>query len=86
MNLHLVLSENANEVVDAAIKGSFADQSYKIAPNQWVVAADMTDKALLEKLGASEGQQGRIMVATFSTYYGWHDKNLWSWLSIKEGQ
>lgn len=86
MNLHLVVAAAASEGLEAVIRAAYPDDSRQIAPNQWVIAADITDRALCERLGAAEGQFGRIMVATFSTYYGWHDKELWNWLSLKEGR
>jgi anion-transporting ArsA/GET3 family ATPase len=86
MNLHLVVTTDAKPELGSRIKTLFGDDGREIASNQWVVAADMTDQALSQKLGASEGQFGRIMVATFTTYYGWHDKDLWGWLSLKESR
>lgn len=86
MNLHVVLAQNAHSDLDERVKSAFGDDAKQIAPNQWVVAADMTDQGISDKLQVSEGQLGRIMVATMTTYYGWHERDLWGWLSIKEGK
>lgn len=86
MNLHVVLTEQAQPELGSRIAREFPDDFYEIAPNQWVIHVEMTDRALCEKLDASEGKFGRIMVSTFVSYYGWHGKDFWNWLSLKENQ
>lgn len=82
--MYLIITQSDRPDLTEVIKSKFPDDYRVIAPAQWLVSADMTPQSLCTQLGANEGAFGRIMVSAVGSYYGWHEKDLWNWLSLKE--
>lgn len=41
-----------------------------------------TSQELSDQLGISDGANGRAMVASISSYYGYGPQNLWEWVGV----
>jgi hypothetical protein len=83
MPIFAVLAPNDNPDLDSAIRRVFGDH-FKIAPGQWLISAPrLTTWEVTEKLGASDGQKGKLVVFSISEYWGYHDSGLWEWLRVK---
>jgi hypothetical protein len=83
MTTFAIIAPEGSEKLKSAVLAAFGDDSFEMAPGQFVVVArDMTSQQIAEKLGAT-GQVGRFIVFTSAGQYGWHRKDLWEWLAVK---
>ncbi len=46
----------------------------------------MTQLELGAALNFNNGQFGRVMIMAVNSYYGWHDREMWSWIALKAAQ
>ena len=84
MQVYAILFVNApSEPLRAVIRGAFPDNFYEITPQQWLVAANKTAEEIARTLGIGDGDHGQVMILGVSSYYGWHRKDAWDWMSIK---
>jgi hypothetical protein len=60
---------------------------YAIAPGQYLVdAPGLTSRQLSEDLGITNGSLGlHILVLPVTGYEGWHNREMWEWLSSHLG-
>lgn len=84
MATFLILADEPHKGLGNVIASRFPHNHRLISNGQWAVVADMTAQSLCEHLGASEGQYGKVLVSLLTSYYGWHDKDLWDWLALKK--
>ena len=64
----------------------FQDSYFEIAEGQFVaVAPELNSIQIGERLGP-EGKVGQFVVFTADGHYGWHRKDLWSWLQTRASQ
>ena len=67
-----------------AIEASFAESFYKITDSQFLVSAPkLTTSQVADKIGAGGGAVGRVLILRFTSYTGWHSKNLWEWVDAQ---
>jgi hypothetical protein len=83
MIVHLVVVEADRADLDATIRDVYPTDNFKVAPAQWLIAGDLTSQSLIASLGAAEGRFGKIMTVPVTSYWGWHSKEIWDWLSMK---
>ena len=86
MSIYLVLSSADKPDLGSHIAAVFPDESRQISPSQWLVSANTTAQGVGKLLGVDEGKYGRVMISLVTAYWGWHDKDLWSWIALKEGK
>ena len=86
MIVYLVVSEADRPDLGTQIEIQFPLNSRKVAPAQWLVAANATAQSVAETIGLGGGRYGRCMVVGINGYYGWHEKDIWDWIALKEGQ
>ena len=83
MTFFMVSGQN-EEKLETAIKTHHPENARRIGNGQWIISATgTTTKELSDKLGLSEGLAGKVLVTSFASYYGWHDPDLWEWLSSR---
>lgn len=85
MAVFAVIAPELNPKLEEAIKREFLeDRFYKIAPTQFLVSGDrLTTQQVSTKLGAPGGGIGRVMIVRFSSYAGWHSKDMWEWIGAQ---
>lgn len=83
MQVFLVLAETDRADLDDRIRKEFGDNSKRITSGQWLVAANDTPQGVSKRIGIEHGSFGRVMVTIVSQYWGWHDKEIWSWIELK---
>ncbi|QSZ59137.1 hypothetical protein [Rhizobium sp. ZX09] len=83
MQIFLVLAETDRADFDEKIRREFGDNSKRITSGQWLVAANDTPQGVSTRLGIGNGAFGRVMIAIVTQYWGWHDKEIWSWIGLK---
>jgi hypothetical protein len=84
MAVFAVIAPELDPRLEPAIKEQFPERHYKIAPAQFLVADNrLTTQQVSTKLGASGGSVGRVMIVRFSSYAGWHSKDMWEWIAAQ---
>ncbi|WP_410517402.1 hypothetical protein QNH99_05870 [Pantoea allii] len=59
---------------------------HKVDNSTWFVSAPanlVTPKEVCDFLGITNGLCGWAIVTSITTYYGFHSKNTWDWLTAK---
>lgn len=85
MTVFAIMAPAASPGLQAAIERSFANNFLKLADNEWLVAAnDLTTQQIGERLGP-KGENGKFVVVSVVSYWGYHDRNIWEWLKVKTG-
>lgn len=70
--------------LEPAVVAAFPDANYKITPSQFLISAvKLTTNQVAERIGASGGDVGRVLVARLASYTGWHDGDMWEWLAAQ---
>lgn len=79
-----IMAPADNFLVPGIIANKFP-KHYIIGPGQWVVAeTGVTAQQVAERIGIS-GASGKFVVFSTAGFFGYHDKNLWEWLTINSG-
>ncbi|MBI1418780.1 MAG: hypothetical protein GC146_16310 [Limimaricola sp.] len=87
MQIYFLASETDRPDLGVAIAVKFGERNCRtVAPGQWLVAADVTPKELSDRLNASDGNFGKLIILLVTSYFGWHDKDMWDWLSLKKSE
>lgn len=86
MSVFFVATTEEGTGIDREIEKQFPDDFRKITNTQWLVSDQATTKEVCDKIGASSGEFGQIIVLRVDAYYGWHNRDLWDWLAIKKKQ
>lgn len=90
-----VIVDNPNEKLNARIRHVFAgDDCFKVNDRMWFVysaAATPKDVFLQLAMNPETGQFdessvfGRVLITASNAYWGYHNTELWPWLSVKGG-
>lgn len=81
MTIYAILSDHSNDNLKARVEEKFPTR-YEISKGQQLVSAEgMTTEQVAEAIG-KEGEHGRFIVMPVTTYWGWHNQNLWEWLKL----
>ena len=84
MAIFAVMSPGTNPALGIAVARHFSENFYVVAQGQYLVAAqNLTTKEITERLGATSGELGQVIVLASSSYYGWHTKDVWEWIQVK---
>ena len=85
MAIFAVISDQPNPAINDKIIASYAENDrYKLNDNVWLIVADKLAETIGQELGIAGGASGWVVVFGISpAYFGWHNKNLWEWLSLK---
>ena len=83
-SIFVLLSEKPNPQLGLQVLSVFTGDHYPINDTQWLISGNMLSKDVLEKLGASKGEYGLVAVFKVENYFGWHNKNMWEWLALKD--
>jgi hypothetical protein len=79
-----IMAPADNFLLPGIIANKF-QKSHQIAPGQWVVAeTGVTAQQVAERIGIN-GAAGKFVVFSTAGFFGYHDKNLWEWLTINSG-
>jgi hypothetical protein len=71
-------SENLHKLIPE----KFGKSCYRLEDNNWLISYDGTSKQLCDDLGASNGEEGNIVVLSFSGYWGWAGQDVWDWINV----
>jgi hypothetical protein len=84
MAVFAVIAPEVDSRLEPAVRDVFADSFYKISDTQFLVSAPkLTTNQVAEKLGSLSGNVGRVLIVRFTSFTGWHYKNLWEWIAAQ---
>ena len=70
--------------LEEAVKREFEGRFYKVAPTQFLISSHrITTNQVAEKLGASGGHVGRVLIARLVNYTGWHSRDMSEWIAAQ---
>jgi hypothetical protein len=79
-----IMAPPDNLILPGIIANKFP-KHYILAPGQWVIAeTGVTAQQVAEKIGIT-GEAGKFVVFSVAGQFGWHNKDLWEWLTINSG-
>lgn len=82
----IVASDDEAKVRDNITNRLQAENYYQLDNKTWFVSSPdgvVTPKDMSDYLTISGGAAGRVLVMNITTYYGYHRKDAWDWLTIK---
>ncbi len=80
MTIFAIIAPGSNAQLQTAVRAMFPDKNMEFAPGQFVVAvAGLTAPQVSEKLGQNVGQ---FVVFSVASFWGYHRKDLWEWLTV----
>ena len=89
MTVFAIIAGSPNApALDRVVAERFATGNrYAIAPGQYLVdAPGVTSRQLSESLGIASGSLAQhILVLPVTGYDGWHNRDMWEWLSSHLG-
>lgn len=81
----IIASKKSNELT-VAMEREFEGNFFEFTPGQFVLYdADSTTSEIKKKLDLSGGALGQVVVFATVGSAGWHRKDLWEWLALREG-
>ncbi len=84
MPVFTVLRLAGDNDLDGRVRVVYGSDSIKIAPNIWIVNDQgVTTKEVCDKLDASTGGMGQVVVTKMEGYFGFAPTHIWEWLSAK---
>ena len=84
MQTFSVISLEANQNLGAKVAEVYPDSFMRINDNTWLVAdSGRTTKDVCDRLGATNGEFGSVVVFLIESYFGWASKTIWEWLHVK---
>ncbi len=83
MAIFAILPPAPSPRLDAAIRDKYPDDSLQVSPNQWLILAAATAKAVSDELGISDAKNGTAIVLRVTSYYGRAPTNIWEWIAQK---
>ncbi len=84
MAVFAAISPELDPRLEKAVEKEFEGRFYKIAPTQFLISGHrITTNQVAEKLGASWGGVGRVLIARLVNYTGWHSRDMWEWIAAQ---
>ena len=87
MPVFAVIASNDGPGLRLAITTKISSSDHhQVDDNTWFVSAPsgiVTPKELSDFLGISSGSVGRVLLIHVTSYFGFHRRETWDWLSIK---
>lgn len=87
MPVYLAIASNKAQEFQRVLQSKIEKQNVHQVDNQtWLIAPQsniVTPKELCDFLGVSSGAAGQIIITALGPYYGYHTKDIWSWLNSK---
>lgn len=87
MAVFAIIASNDGPGLGLKIQGTIVPQDcYQIDDNTWLVSAPdnvVTAKELSDFLDISAGSVGQVIIMHVTSYYGYHRRDIWDWLSLK---
>jgi hypothetical protein len=85
MALFAIIAPAERADLTTAVQRAFEANAYQFAPGQFVVKNDaLTPQGIAKAVGAN-GEVGQIIVFTVADYWGYHNRELWGWLTAHGG-
>ena len=85
MAIFVALASQPNATLGQKVATAFPGEHYAVNDQQWLIWADKPVVEVGADLDVSTGNQGHVAIFRIaSPYWGWHDKALWEWISLKE--
>ena len=83
MGLFAVTAPASNEKIAPAIDATFPGQSIKAWQGHWFVSASGTAKEVADKIEATGGKVGTMIVVSVVNYWGVANPEVWEWLKSR---
>lgn len=89
MTIFAVNSTNNPQELEKSIQLKLSEQDYyKVDANFWLISPPenlVTPKEVSDFLSITNGGNGLAVVFLVTSYYGYHNQNVWAWLEAKRG-
>ncbi|XHF49444.1 MAG: hypothetical protein PIK35_12365 [Enterobacter roggenkampii] len=89
MTIFAINSTNNPLELEKIITTQLPEQDrHKVDANFWFITPPnnlVTPKEVSDFLGVSNGEAGLVVIFLVSSYYGYHNRNVWAWLDAKRG-
>lgn len=86
MTIFLIASLTDSSGLKAAIARAFPQDHFVVSDTQFLVSANTTPKGIFDLLDMDNAQFGNVLIVGVSGYFGWHQKEMWDWIGLKEKQ
>ena len=84
MALYAIIAPQGRPELTAAVTTIFGANCYEFSPGQFMVkSTDLTAQGITQAIGAGNGELGYIAVFSVANYWGYHNRELWEWLTIE---
>ena len=80
MRLFVVVCENPNPRIDAAVRRHFPKDHLALSFNAWLVGGQTTAQEVSQTLGIFDGTNGTGLVIGVASYYGRASKRTRNWI------
>ena len=87
MAVFAIIASNDGAGLGLTIQRKIAPQDFhKVDDSTWLVSAPqniVTPKELSDYLEISSGSIGQVLIMHVTSYYGFHKREIWDWLTMK---
>lgn len=87
MQIFAVIAPEPNSSLRDAVLKAFPGRNFEVAAGQFLVSTNAaTTQQVNEMIGLPGGRLGRAMVLHVVNWNGWHDKNIWEWMTAQSNE
>jgi len=87
MNIFAIIGIDNEEAISQFIKDNFPNNFKSLNTGEWFIATNKTTNEIatffLENQNKEDAEFGLYIFLPVSNWNGWHDKEIWEWLSLK---
>lgn len=87
MPVFAIIASDDSSKLEQILQQKLNTQDFQKVDNKtWFVSAPqglVTPKELSDFLGVSLGEAGKVVIIHVTSYYGYHQRDIWDWLNIK---
>ncbi len=84
MAVFAVIAPEPDPRLEEAVTREFEGRYFRIAPTQFLLSAPRaTTSQVADRLGASAGKVGRVLILRLGNFTGWHGSDLWEWIAAQ---
>lgn len=85
MSIFAIIAPAGDARLTAAIDRVFPGRHLQFSPGQFVVSTTgLTSQQIAQSIGA-DGSVGKFVVFSVASHWGFHNKDLWEWLTVNAG-
>lgn len=87
MPVFIVIASTKPNDLERIITSKIAStDNFRVDQNTWLISPPanvVTPKELSDFLDISQGSAGQIFISILGAYYGYHNREMWAWISSK---